>query len=358
MQSTRRQLLAGSAAAAMAATAPEIRLPRKIRLGLLDLEGHVGEVLKPLPRLPDVEVVAIAHPDPATVQKLVKGNPRLTPAKYFHDWRRMLDEARLDMVSVCTANGPRAEAILACLDRKLHVIAEKPLALTRRDLERVRLGVEQARVKLGTLLPMRFDSEYMALRKMVTAGEIGQVINITSQKSYKAGSRPEWMKRMATYGGTIPWIGIHMIDLMRFTSRREMTEAFSYRAQIEAPPGIGEMENTTGTVFRLDNGGIATLHMDYCRPESAPTHGDDRLRLAGTKGVVEYMAATGVTLLKEGAKPEAVRDLPEEKQVFIDYLEHVYNNKPTDLPFPDVYRANLVTIAAQEAAEKGIPVRV
>lgn len=356
MKPTRRQVIAGSAMA-MAAKA-EIRLPRKVRLGLLDLEGHVGDVLRPLPQLPDVEVVAIAHPNPAVAQRTVKANPRLTEARYFNDWRRMLDEARLDMVSVCTANGPRSEAILACLDRKLHVMAEKPLALTRPDLDRIRVAANKAGVKVGTILPMRFSPVYLALRKIVMSGEIGQAINITSQKSYKAGNRPEWMKRMATYGGTIPWIGIHMIDLMRFTSRREMMDAYSYRAQVEPPAGIGEMENTTGSIFRLDNGGVAMLHMDYCRPESATTHGDDRLRLAGTKGVAEYMAATGVTLMVEGKKPEVIRELPEEKQVFIDFVEHVYNGKPTELPFDDIYRANLITIAAQEAAFKGVPVRV
>ncbi len=356
METTRRQLL--TAAAALAAQAAELRLPHKIRLGLIDLEGHVGEILKPLPMLPDIEVAAIAHPDPAVVQKLARSNQRVSAAQYYNDWRRMLDDQKLDMVSVCTANGPRAQAILACLDRKLHVIAEKPVALTRRDLERVRTSVETTGVKLGTLLPMRFEPEYLALRKIAASGEIGEVINITSQKSYKAGSRPEWMRRMSTYGGTIPWIGIHMIDLMRFTSRREMTEAFSYRAQIQAPPGIGEMENTTGSIFKLDNGGVAMLHMDYCRPESSPTHGDDRLRLAGTKGVAEYMAATGVTLMKEGSKPEKIAELPPRGQVFLDYLDHVYNGKPTALPFSDIYRGHLATLAAQEAAIKGTPVRV
>jgi predicted dehydrogenase len=356
MEPTRRQVIAGSAAA-MAARA-EIRLPRKVRLGLLDLEGHVGDVLRPLPQLPDVEVVAIAHPNPATAQRAMKGNPRLAGARFYHDWRRMLDEANLDMVSVCTPNGPRSEAILACLDRRLHVMAEKPLALTRADLDRIRDSANKAGVKVGTLLPMRFAPEYLALRKIVLEGEIGQVINISSQKSYKAGNRPEWMKRMSTYGGTIPWIGIHMIDLMRFTSRREMMDAYSYRAQVSAPAGIGEMENTTGSVFRLDNGGVAMLHMDYCRPESAPTHGDDRVRLAGTKGVAEYMAATGVTLLAEGKKPEVLKDLPEAKQVFIDFIEYVYSGKPTELPFDDIYRANAITIAAQESAFKGAPVRV
>lgn len=349
MRTTRRSVLTGLALAPAAVSA--IKLPSKVRLGLLDLEGHASEVIKPLEQLPDVEVVAIAHPNAATVKKQMAANPRLAAAKHYTDYRRMLDSEKLDMVSVCNPNGPRAQAILACLERKVHIIAEKPLALTRSDLEKIRKSLAAAGTKLSTLLPMRFDSSYMALHKY--APEIGEIINITSQKSYKAGNRVAWMKKQETYGGTIPWIGIHMIDLMRFTSRREMTEAFSYRAQIGAPPGIGEMENTTGSLFRLDNGGVATLHMDYCRPESASTHGDDRLRLAGTKGVLEYMAATGVTLMAEGKKPEVIRDLPAKQSVFLDFLDHVYNNKPTLLPFEDIYRANLVTIAAQEAAVSG-----
>lgn len=348
-------MLAGGAALWAAEASAEVRLPRKIRLGLLDLEGHVAEVIRPLPQLPDVEVTAIAHPDAAVVARQQK-NARLAQAKHYTDWRRMLDQEQFDVVSVCNANGPRAEAILACLDKKVHIIAEKPLALDRKTLDRIKAKLTANGTRLGTLLPMRFEPPYLALRKY--APEIGEIINITTQKSYKAGVRPQWMKDMKTYGGTIPWIGIHMIDLMRFTSGREMTEAFSYRAQINAPAGIGEMENTTGTVFRLDNRGVGTLHMDYCRPESAPTHGDDRLRLAGLNGVLEYMAATGVTLLREGKKPETITELPKAGSVFLDFLEHVYNGKPTALPFDDIYKANLVTIAAQEAALSGRPVKV
>jgi hypothetical protein len=46
----------------------------------------------------------------------------------------------------------------------------------------------------------------------------------------------------------------------------------------------------------MANGGVAMLHMDYCRPETAQTHGD-RLRLAGTKGAADDPAATGVTVM-------------------------------------------------------------
>jgi hypothetical protein len=40
-------------------------------------------------------------------------------------------------------------------------------------------------------------------------------------------------------------------------------------------------------LFRLANGGTATCHLDFLRPESAHTHGDDRLRIAGSEGVLE-----------------------------------------------------------------------
>jgi predicted dehydrogenase len=355
MPLSRRHVITGSAALLAPVASAELRLPHKIRLGLLDLEGHASEVISHLPQLPDVEVTAIAHPDAAVVANQ-KNNPRLANAKHYTDWRRMLDDEKFDVVSVCNANGPRAEAILACLDHKVHIIAEKPLALDRKTLDRIKNKLTANGTKLSTLLPMRFEPSYLGLKKY--APEIGPIINITSQKSYKAGVRPPWMKKMETYGGTIPWIGIHMIDLMRFTSGREMTEAFSYRAQIQAPAGIGEMENTTGTIFRLDNKGIGTLHMDYCRPESAATHGDDRLRLAGLNGVLEYMAANGVTLLREGKKAEVIGDLPPRGSVFLDFLNHTYNGKPTGLPFEDIYKANLVSIAAQEAAVSGKPVKV
>lgn len=113
-------------------------------------------MLKPPLQLPDVEVVAIAHPD-AAVAARQKRNPRLADAKHYTDYRRMLDAEKLDMVSVCNANGCRAQAILARLEHKVHIIAEKPLALTRKDLDKIKANLQSAGTKLSTLLPMRFS---------------------------------------------------------------------------------------------------------------------------------------------------------------------------------------------------------
>src|SRR3954469_1642273 len=109
-----------------------------------------------------------------------------------------------------------------------------------------------------------------------------------------------------------------MIDLMRYTSGREFTEAVGLQTHIGFPE-LGEMENVTASIFKLDNGGLATLRMDYLRTESAATHGDDRLRLAGTKGVAEYQESTGVTLMTTSQKPQVIESLPKRQSVFIDF---------------------------------------
>jgi predicted dehydrogenase len=345
---TRRLLLAGSAAALYA---QEIKLPKKIRVAMIGLDGHPGEISGPLNRLPDVEIIAISNAPEEAIRRFTKGRPQMEKARAYADYQRMLDSEKPDVVAVCNTNGERAAGVIAAAEQKLHVIAEKPLAASRADLRRVKDVVERHGVKLGMLLPMRYSPPYRALKKIVESGDIGEVIQISSQKSYKLGKRPDWFTKQETYGSTIVWIGIHMIDLMLWASGRNFTDASSFMGRVGFP-GLGDMETTTTTSFRMDNGGTATLHMDYCLPETAPAHGDDRLRLAGTKGVAEYMAATGVTVATSATKPSRVQELPPAQSVFAEFLEHVYNGKPSSLTVPEIYAACDATVAAHEAALK------
>jgi predicted dehydrogenase len=264
----------------------------------------------------------------------------------------MLARENLDLVAICNNNGERAAAIIACLQRNLDVIAEKPLALKRADLEKIKRLVGEEKTRLGMLLPMRFSPPYLAVKKVVDEGLVGEVAQIGGQKSYQLGTRPAWFLRKSTYGGTIPWIGIHMIDLMRWTSGREFREAASFQSRV-AFPELGEMENVTASIFKLDNGGVAALRMDFLRPATAPGHGDDRLRLAGTRGVVEYQADSGrVTVMTDDRKPYVVETLPPAGSVFLDFLGAAYNGSRPSLTLTDIFKVNEITLAAQEAAEQ------
>ena len=355
---TRRALVLTPAALVAAATIPlaPIRLPRRLRVAILGLDGHTSEIIDQSNRLPDIEIVSVSDADPKALAKFM-AKPQLIKAKPYADARQMLDREKLDLVAICNNNGERAAAILDCLSRKLDVIAEKPFALNTADLNKIKVAAAESHTKLGMLLPMRFDPEYLALRQIVNEGLIGEVAQIASQKSYKAGVSAPWYLKRATYGCNIAWIGIHMIDLMRYTSGREFKEVLGMQSHIGFPE-LGEMENVTVSTFKLDNGGIASLRMDYLRTEAAATHGDDRLRLAGTRGIAEYQASTGVTLMTSSQKPHVIESLPAKQSVFVDFLNSAYNGKPANLTLADMYRVTEITIAAQRAADQGTLIKI
>jgi predicted dehydrogenase len=342
----------GSSLLAQVEPAPEVRLARKVRLALAGFDGHPEEILRVLPQLPDVELVAVAGEgsDPGAQASALK-NRYAAKARRYETLAQLLAAEPLDVVAVCNHNGRRTAAILACAGRKLNVIAEKPLALHRADLEAVYAAVKRSGIHLGMLLPMRFDPPYLAMRRIVESGVIGEVIQIDAQKSYQLGARPAWQKQAATYGSTILWIAIHSIDLMLWVGGRRFTEAASLQSRVGFPEA-GDMQNVTGTLFRLDNGGSATLHMDYLRPAAASGHGDDRLRVSGSRGIVEYQESTGVTLMTDQSGPEVVRDLPRRQSVFLDFLRSVYQGAKPALSWPEIVRANEATLAAHTAAEQ------
>jgi predicted dehydrogenase len=341
--------MTGLPAALAAQGAPAaLRLPQKVRVAFIGTDGHTAEVTGPLPQLPDVEIVAV-HDAGKRAQGFAK---RYASAKVFAgDYRTMLDEVKPEVACVCNVISEHSAAVVECLNRGIHVIAEKPVAAEPAGLEKIKKALAGSKAKLTAMYPMRFSPPYLALRKIVQSGELGEICQLDSQKSYKVGNREPWWYKRATYGGTMPWIGIHMVDLMRHCSGRDFTETFGFQNHMGFPE-TGETENVTGHVFRMDNGGVALLRMDYLRPLTMPTHGDDRMRIAGTKGIAEYMAATGVTLLSLSRKqPETIKELPPSEELFVHFLDHIYHGKPAPVTWDDLYRTTHIVLHARAAAE-------
>src|SRR4051812_20100989 len=113
---SRRSWMAGLPLAQQALRAAEaLHLPRKVRIALIGVEGHTGEILNRLKEAPDVEFVAVADPDPKGAARVARG--ALAAAHQYTDYRQMLDKEELDIAAVCGPNGSRAAIILACLER-------------------------------------------------------------------------------------------------------------------------------------------------------------------------------------------------------------------------------------------------
>lgn len=333
-----------------------VKMPNKVRVGVVGTEGHLDEILRPLKLLPDVEVVAYADVLPSGRAALAK-RAQLKDAKGFDDPRRMMDEMKLDVVGVTNDDGARAKVVLDVVERGIHCVAEKPLAIERKDLAKIKKAVAASKGKFAMLTPLRYAPQFLALREVVASGEIGEPLLLGGQKSYKRGASSAWKNKRESYGSTMLWIGPHLIDLFYFSSQVKMTEAFCWQANVQ-DPALGIRENVVGAVFRLANGGVAEMRMDYLRPDTAPTHEDDRLRVAGSKGVVEYTAATGVTVISGSGKPRKLETLPAARFLFAEFLDHVYNGKAPSQTVDEIFHVSDAIQAAEDSSRSGRTVKV
>ena len=350
---TRRGVLAAGAAAwaAGSAKAADLHFPNKIRVGLIGLEGHFGEATGLAADHPDVQITAYAIKTPREEQRGAR-NKALADAKRYSDYRAMLDAESLDAVCICDQNWERAASVQACLEAKIPTAAEKPMGVSLDELEDVEETARKTGTPLTMLLPMRFYPAFRAMRRIVEEGRIGEPVNLSGQKSYQLGPRPEWMKDRKTYGGTIPYIACHTVDLLCFISGRDMVRTAAFHGHVGSPE-TREMENTAAISYQLDNGGTADIRLDYLRPKAATSHGDDRIRIAGAKGVIEYRAGK-VTLVTNDEPLHEVTDLPQKASLFGDFLASVYNKSTPMLTKEEAFRVTRIVLRSREAADHGL----
>jgi predicted dehydrogenase len=322
-----------------------------MKVGLIGLKGHYSTVLAGLAES-GCELVAVCDDDEAALAA-AREWPQAAPGmRVYTDYRALLDRETLDIVGESGTDNLRAEVIGACAARGIHVLAEKPLAYDLEQLDMLRGALAASGIHLSMLLTMRFEPAYRVIREQVAAGAIGEVCQAAMQKSYRLGNRPAWQRRHETFSGIIPFIGIHGLDLIRWTSGREFTRAMGFAANT-GHPEIGDMEDNACVALELDNGGTAGLRLDYCRPAAAPTHGDDRLRLAGSRGVIESLTCgTEVTLITADEGPR-VLDLPGARDQFVDFVHSIRAEGPCEVPTEDCYRMTEVVLRVRDAARRG-----
>ena len=340
--------------AGSAALGKSIRQAGKVRVGLIGTDGHTSVLLGSIPSLPGVELTAFAKSLPEDDVSGLKRNEAFTEKTRIYDqFERMLEEEELDVVGVCLPYYRNAEASIAAAGKGIHIVSEKPVATTLADLAALKTAVTESGVRLTSLMNMRCFPPYRAARKAVQDGLVGEPILLTSQKSYRFGAKRPWFyKEMKTYGGTIPWAGIHSIDYMRWTTGRKYVSVSAWHGNKDHPEYPG-FQDHAGVLFKLDNGGTAMSNLDYLRPEPSPTHGDDRLRIAGSEGVLEVMGAEGRVLLITASEGPRELELPEKVDFFADFLAELAGRREHLISQEDAFRLTEICLKARGAAETG-----
>lgn len=360
MQLTRRQVMAGAVASAVTPAFAR-KGSNMLRVAQIGMQGHCGHVMNAIPNVENCRLVAIARSEPGEDIERLQQTPAWTDqTRVFDDWRKMLDEVKPDIVATFMPYALNGKVNIEAAQRGCHVISEKPLAPTMEQLNALREARERTGVRVTALLPMREQPEFAAARKAVRDGLIGEPVLISAQKSYRWGNnRPEYYKQRKTYGGSILWVAIHAIDFIRSVTGLDFASVTA-RHTVKVHKDYPECEDCGALLFDLSNGGQATLTFDFLRPAKAGSHGDDRLRVVGSKGIVEVIAARKprCELITNDAEPKDLEGVDTGVRLFEDFAALIRGDRPYYLSPEEPFRANEVAIKARDAADMRTTVKL
>lgn len=327
------------------------------RVGILGLKGHEYVVTESIRRMSDVRLVAVADDSEEALNEFRSSLPAGADSKIYGDSLELLEGEDIDIACVSGTDGERSKVLVECARRGIHALSEKPLTMTLEELEEVKGAFGPSGALISMLMTMRFEPSYRKVREAIGSGAIGKVCLANAQKSYKLGKRPQWQQDHRTYSSTIAFIGIHSVDLIRWCTGVEFVEVMAYQSNA-GHPEVREMEDNAVLLLKMDNGGSACVHLDYCRPSGAPTHGDDLLRVAGNSGVIEtFEQGSRVRLITMGRGCEELT-LGEGVDQFLNFVRAADGKEECEVPADDCFRVTEIILKARESAIKGRPVRL
>ena len=323
-----------------------------LRIGIIGLRHpHIFSLQKDVAAVEGAAITAVAEDEPVLQSKAVQfGVP------VYHDYRQMIEKEKLDAVGVCPVNREKGRVISECLDKGLHVIADKPLLTSMEDLDLVRRAWQRSGKHLLSMLTLRYDRAFLALRRFVAEGGLGEPVALFATGPHRLNlpTRYPWMLRDDLCGGIIVDLGCHYVDAIRWFSGLECRAL----AAVHGNKRFTQLENFTSYAqiqMRLDDGVVGTVQVDWLSPDAAPYWGDMRFMMTGTKGSAEVrMWPEAQALVATLDKPPFTLELPAEApSVGVDFLRAIIEGRDTSLSTEDCLEATRLTILARQAAESG-----
>lgn len=206
---------------------------------------------------PEAELTAIVDEVPEKAEVLAKefGSPPI-----YATVDEMLKNGEVDAVCICVPSGLHRDITLAAARAGKHVLCEKPLGITARDMDEMIEACRSSDVKLATVFQKRTAAEALLTKKALNEGKLGRLVMgdaymkyFRSREYYKsAGWRGTWA---LDGGGALMNQGVHGVDIIRWLMG-DVESVFAY-----ASPLIHdiEVEDTAVAVVKYANGAYGVI---------------------------------------------------------------------------------------------------
>lgn len=212
-----------------------------------------------------VELVAVADNDPAAAARI--GGQLHT--KSYGDYREMLANERLDVVSVSVPTMLHRQVALDCIAAGVNTLVEKPIAATVAEGEEMIAAAKKAGVKFTVGHIERFNPAIIELKKRLDAGELGRIFQIHARR---LGPFPARIRDV----GVVIDLAIHDVDIMRYLLGSDVTRVYA-----ETDQNLNTAhEDLLSGLLRFESGAIGVLDINWLTPTKIR-----ELQVTGEKGM-------------------------------------------------------------------------
>ncbi|SPE40781.1 putative Oxidoreductase domain protein [Candidatus Sulfopaludibacter sp. SbA3] len=296
METNRRSFLAAAGVSALAAgaSALEAQTPDKpLRIAIIGSGHRAWAHLGILKSLPQYQVVALADPTPANLDR---GASLAPGAKTYSDYHKLLAEQKdIDAVIVITPSFLHSEVTVAALNRGLPVLCEKPMATSVEEANKM----IEASKKSGKTLYIGFQKRLVPvtikMHELAAAGEIGNIEFISANlfrgdwnpESWKytdpvTGKATNWRYLTLTEGSALLEDGIHELDTLNWIINSKI-------ARVTAAGGNNvfkdrETVDHAAVIVEYESGVKLSFDFSLFAPNAGPT--SRRMVIIGSTGVM------------------------------------------------------------------------
>ncbi|HNV43220.1 MAG: Gfo/Idh/MocA family oxidoreductase [Spirochaetes bacterium] len=203
----------------------------------------------------------------------------------FDDYFSMISSVKPDLVAIATESGYHSKIAIDCLNSKINVICEKPMALSIKDANDMIEASIRNDKKLAICFQNRFNKTIALARKALEEKRFGRILNVTStirwNRSMDYYKQASWRGTWRLDGGTLMNQCTHNIDLLQWFLGGKIVEVFGFTSrfvkQIEA-------EDFGAAIVKSDNGAIGIIEGSA---NVFPENLEETLFISGTTGTVK-----------------------------------------------------------------------
>lgn len=235
-----------------------------------------------------LEIAAVCDIQPEHMKKLLERHGLWADdsIKHYTDYKAMIAEVQPELVSIATESGIHAEIAIFCIKHGVHVIIEKPMAMSMADANEIIRLSEERNVKVSACHQNRFNIAVQEMRQALEAGRFGKLshgsIHVRWNRNQNYYTQAPWRGTWAQDGGALMNQCIHGIDLLRWTFGGEVEEVYGQtRQQFH---DYLEAEDVGMAVVKFKNGAIATIEGTT---NVYPKNLEETLYIFGEKGTVK-----------------------------------------------------------------------